>query len=87
MQMVTMTKSRGPQPDLIYFWLRKLVLGASTARKESATVLSDFSSFVNLTAVVDVTNKNKPFPTVDADMYAFLSLSLIAGVKVVKDAT
>lgn len=69
-----------------YFWLRKLVFGASTAKKLSATLFNELSSFVNLTAVVVVTNRNKPFPTVAADIYAFLSLSLIAGVNVVKVA-
>ena len=67
--------------------MRRLVLGASTAKKDCATFLNELSpSFVNLTAVVDVTNRNNPFPTNDADIYAFLSLSLIAGVSVVKVA-
>jgi len=66
--------------------LRKLVFGASTTKKDSATLLNELSSFVNLTAVVDVTNRNSPFPTIDADIYAFLSLSRIAGVSVVKVA-
>jgi hypothetical protein len=56
------------------------------AVNDSATCLKEFSNFVNLTAVVDVISKNKPFPTDDADMNAFRSLSLIAGVNVVKVA-
>ncbi len=53
--------------------------------KLSATSRSDFSSLLNLVAVVDVIKRNRPLPTTDAEMNAFLSLSLIAGVSVVND--
>ena len=52
----------------------------------SATFFNRTSSFPNLAAVVVVTNKKRPFPTMDAEIYAFLSLSLIAGVSVVNVA-
>jgi hypothetical protein len=63
----------------------KVDVGAGIAVKLSATSRSDFSSLLNLVAVVDVTKRNRPLPTTDAEMNAFLSLSLIAGVSVVND--
>ena len=67
-----------------YNALRKLLLGAGIAAKESATFLKRDSNLLNLTEVVDVTNMNSPLPTTDAEMKALRSLSLIAGVRVVK---
>jgi hypothetical protein len=63
----------------------KVDVGAGIAVKLSATSRSDFSSLLNLVAVVDVIKRNRPLPTTDAEMNAFLSLSLIAGVSVVND--
>jgi len=56
------------------------------AVKLSATFLNTPSSLPNLAEVVVVTRRKRPFPTIDAEMYAFRSLSLMAGVRVVKDA-
>ena len=64
--------------------LRRLLFGAGIAEKESATLLNVSSNFLNLVAVVVVISINNPFPTTDADMYAFRLLSLMAGVRVVK---
>ena len=52
----------------------------------SETFRKLLSSLTNLTAVLVVTNMNSPLPTFDVDMYAFLSLSLMAGVRVVNVA-
>jgi len=66
--------------------LRRLELGAGIAVKLTATFLKLLSSLANLTAVDVVTNINNPLPTFDVDIYAFLSLSLMAGVRVVNEA-
>ena len=60
--------------------------GAGTAENDSATFLM-MSNFLNLTAVVVVTRRKSPSPTIDALIKAFLSLSRIAGVRVVKEAS
>lgn len=44
------------------------------ALKLLATFLSVGSNLLNLADVVDVTRRNNPFPTIDADIYAFRSL-------------
>jgi hypothetical protein len=49
----------------------KVDVGAGIAVKLSATSRSDFSSLLNLVAVVDVTKRNRPLPTTDAEMNAF----------------
>jgi len=69
-----------------YFLLFILDTGAGIAEKLIATSFNEDSSFVNRVDVLDVTNKNSPSPTMEALMKALLSLSLIAGVSVVKEA-
>mmetsp|Transcript_11808 Transcript_11808/g.25056 ORF Transcript_11808/g.25056 Transcript_11808/m.25056 type:complete len:136 (+) Transcript_11808:616-1023(+) len=72
--------------ELFHFLLRRFDVGAGMALKLLATFLSVESNLLNLADVVDVTRRNNPFPTIDADIYAFRSLSRIAGVRVVNEA-
>ena len=69
-----------------YFLLFILDTGAGIVEKLFATSFNEVSSCLNRAAVVDVTNKNSPLPTMEAEIYDFRSLSLMAGVSVVKEA-
>lgn len=55
-------------------------LGAATHEKLSAILLSTVSCPLKREAVELVMSINTPLPTIDTDMYALRSLSLIAGV-------